>query len=390
MACLSNEQLEYIRIDLKKRSVSRSFLFNEWVDHVCCDVESMINKGMEFKDAYRHVLKDKSELEVKDAHSKVQQFLNHKYVTIKKILFAAFIIYAISWAINFRGSANWVGLASFLILTIVYFRIAADFFRERRVRGSNVLLSVFASFAAIGILTGILLLFLNWNFGIDTRGHSVDLTVFGWFFFSLLCLIYYINEWNSSIEKKEAPKLRLFILVSGINVLLATVSIATFPFYNVLNEYIFFLVGLILGFDVVVLTALLITRSMKNTLAVTMIVGSIMIVFIHAPFRHKLPGGSPKMYEYTLQYVPKTTGDAQTLYLYMAYKKFPGNPFVIPLGKRADGSYLISIPSFAFKDFIYYRIEKDSVDAMEYFRQAKKLDSLYITIPKQNIYNLDK
>ena len=389
MACLSNEQLEYIRTDLKTRSVSRSFLFNEWVDHVCCDVESLMNKGMEFKDAYLQVMKDKPEIEVKDAHSKVQQFLNHKYVTIKKILFAAFIIYAISWAINFRGSANWVGLASFLILTVVYFRIAADFFRERRVRGSNILLAVFASLAAIGILSGILLLFLNWNFGIDTRGHSVDLTVFGWFFFSLLSLIYYIQEWKSSIEKKEVKRILLFARVSGVNALLAAISIATFPLYRFLNEHIFFLVGLILGFDTVVLTAMLITRSMKNTLAVAMVMGSFMIVFIHSPFRSKLPGGSPKMYEYNLLFEPEAPVDAKTLYLYMFYKKFPGESFAVPLRQQADQQYQVTLPSYAFKGTLFYRIEKDSTDAIQYFRQERTLDSLSINVPRQKTYTID-
>ena len=46
MSCLTQEQIEFIRSDLEKRSVSRSFLFNEWIDHICCDVESLINKGI--------------------------------------------------------------------------------------------------------------------------------------------------------------------------------------------------------------------------------------------------------------------------------------------------------------------------------------------------------
>jgi hypothetical protein len=51
MACLTKEQIEYIRRDLKSRRVSRSFLFEEWVDHVCCDVETLLNKGIPFEEA---------------------------------------------------------------------------------------------------------------------------------------------------------------------------------------------------------------------------------------------------------------------------------------------------------------------------------------------------
>jgi hypothetical protein len=55
MACLNKDQIEFIRDDLKRRSVSRSFLFNEWVDHICCDVESLMNKGESFEVAYAQI-----------------------------------------------------------------------------------------------------------------------------------------------------------------------------------------------------------------------------------------------------------------------------------------------------------------------------------------------
>lgn len=388
MASLSKEQIEFIRADLTKRPVSRSFLFNEWVDHVCCDVESLINKGMDFDDAYRYVMKDKPETEVRDAHERVQQFLNHKYVGIKWILYIALLIYAVSWIINFKGAANWVGMISFVILTIVYVRISIDFFRERRVRNSHILFTVFAGLTALGMLSGIILLFLNWNFGIDTRGHGVDLTVFGWFFFSLLCLIYYIQEWKSSFDKKEVRRLKLFARISGVSLALATVSIATFPLYALVEERIFFLIGLILGFDTTVLIAMLITRTMKNTLAVALIIGSIMTVFIHSPFRSRLPGGQPKLYGYTIQYSPVNDPDQETVYLYMYYKRFPGNPFTLPLRVQADRNYRISMPSYAFKGYLYYRLEKDSVDAVEYFRQYRTLDSIFIDVPKVKTYEI--
>ncbi len=388
MSCLSQEQIEFIRTDLKKRPVSRSFLFNEWVDHVCCDVESLMQKGMDFENAYRLVSTGSLEREAREAHLDVQRFLNHKYVVIKKILYLAFILYAVSWAVNFRGTANWLGLLSFMILGFVHIRIASDFFRERRMKSSNVLLSVFSLLAAIGTISGILLFFLFRNYGINTRGHGVDLTVSGWFFFSLLCLIYYVKEWNTSIEKKEVPRLRLFIWISALHVLLSAVSMATFPFYGSLEPYIFFLIGLVLGFDSVVLIALLVTRSMKSTLAVTLVIGSFMIVFIHSPFREKLPGGKPRMYEYTLQYAPETPVAAEKLYLYMVYKQYPGNPFTIPLRKESDMQYRVHIPSYAFKGYIYYGIGRDSVNAIQVLGQAGQRDSLYINVPGEKIYNL--
>jgi len=348
-----------------------------------------MNKGMEFDDAYKHVLKDRPDSEAEKAHMKVQKFLNHKYVFIKWILYFALAIFAVSWIINFKGAANWVGLVSFLILTVVYIRISADFIGERRIRRSNLLLSVFAILAAIGTISGIVLLFLNWNFGINTLGHGVDLTVFGWFFFSLLCLIYYIQEWKSTFDKKEIRRILMFTRISGVSLILAAISIATFPLYALVQDKIFFLIGLIMGFNTAVLIAMLITRTMKNTLAVTLIIGSIMIVFIHSPFRSKLPGGKPKMYKYTLEFTPVNVVDQHTLFVYAYYKKFPNNPIALPLRAQEDGTYNITMPSYAFNGYLYYRIEKDSTDAVQYFRQARTLDSIYINVPKQKVYNIE-
>ena len=69
MTCLSPEQIEFIRNDLKKRSLSRSFLFNEFFDHLCCDVENLMNKGKSFEDAYSLVSANVGDKEMKEAHS---------------------------------------------------------------------------------------------------------------------------------------------------------------------------------------------------------------------------------------------------------------------------------------------------------------------------------
>ena len=65
---------------------------------------------------------------------------------------------------------------------------------------------------------------------------------------------------------------------------------------------------------------------MKNTLAVSLILGSFMIVFIHSHFRTKLPGGKPKLYELTLQVSTDPYSDSDRYYISMYYDKFPDKP----------------------------------------------------------------
>jgi hypothetical protein len=388
MACLSKDQIEFIRDDLKRRSVSRSFLFNEWVDHVCCDVEAMMNKGVGFEEAYGQISRDKPESDISIAHKDVQQFLNHRYVSIKKLMLFAFLLFAASWFINLPGIGSWLGLLSFIILIIVYLRISIDFFSKRHIRKVNTWLSVLALLAFVGTLAGILLIFLFRNFGISTRGHGVDLTVFGWFFFSILCTVYYIVEFRSAIEPGEIKKMRWLGWLSGSNLFLAAISIATFPLYHMVKNYLFFLILFILGFDLLVLAILFATRLMKNTLAVSLILGSMMIVFIHSHFRTKLPGGKPKLYELTLQVKTEPAESSDRYYISMYYENYPDKPITLPIRKKGNKFYEITMPSYAYRGYLYYGISTDSTGAVEYFRNAPVIDSVLLRIPNKKIYQL--
>ena len=388
MACLSKEQIDYIRSDLKGRRVSRSFLFEEWVDHVCCDVESLMNKGVFFETAYNQVAGTTIDSDVEIAHTTVQQFLNHRYVGIKKLLLFAFLVFAASWAINVQGTGNWVGLASFFILGIVYLRISIDFLRKRFIHKINILLSAFSLLSFLGTVSGILLIFLNRSYGMGTRGHGVDLTVFGWFFFSLVCLIYYVREFRSSIEKKELKKAGWFITLAIFNVFLAAISIASFPLYRHVQSYLFYLIGFILGFNSVAIMVLLFSRSMKNTLILTLVLGSFMIVFIHSPFRSKLPGGNPKLHQITFQHIPEIQPEVDKLYITMFYDRFPDKPITLPLQKLGDNKYEITMPSYAYKGYLFYTIRPDSSDAKEYFKHAPSMDSVRLRVPGETVYQL--
>ena len=388
MACLSKEQIDFIRKDLKKRNVSRSFLFEEWVDHVCCDVETMINKGMTFEEAYGKVTGESGDEALKSAHRDIQQFMNHRYVGIKKLLLLAFLVYAAGWIINLRGGINLIGLASFLVLCIVYLRIALDFFGKRFVNRINILLGTFSFLAFLGTLSGILLIFLNRNFGMGTRGHGVDFTVFGWFFFSLGCLIYYIREYRSSIERREMKKVAWFVALAIFNVFLSAVSIATFPLYRFAEKYLFYLIGFILGYNALAILALLFTRSLKNTLILSLVIGSFMIVFIHSPFRSRLPGGKPKMSEITLTLNAGIAPDRDKLYITMYYDRFPDRPITLPLRKTGPGTLAITMPSYPYKGYLYYSVAEDSIGAREYLGTNPVLDSLALNVPRNKNYEL--
>lgn len=393
MDCLSKEQIDFIRSDLRRRKVSRSFLFEEWVDHVCCDVETLMGRGVPFEEAYYRVAGEAPDEQVRSAQQAVQQFLNHKYVGIKKLLLLAFLLFAAGWIVNPRTATNWIGLVSFLILSGVFLRISLDFLGKRTIGRVNVLLAVFSFLSFLGTLSGIMLIFLNRDFGVNTRGHGVDLTVFGWFFFSLACLMYYVREFRTAIETREMNRYGWFIALSAFNVFLASLSIASFPLYPLVQDRLYLLIGIILGFDVLAIGFLLLTRSMKHTLMLSLVIGSFMIVFIHSSFRSKLPGGKPKLYHITLRYTPADTLHTENpppdkLYISMFYDRFPDSPITLPLKKSAESSFEIVMPAHAYKGYLYYAIEEDSSDAAVYFSRTVRVDSIRLDIPERIIYPL--
>ena len=251
-----------------------------------------------------------------------------------------------------------------------------------------MLLSLLSFLSFAGTITGILLIFLNRNYGISTRGHGVDLTVFAWFFFSIVCLIYYVREYRSAVDKKELRNNRSFFTLSLFNLFLAGLSVASFPLYRQVQAYLFFLIAFILGFSVLALIFLLVTRAMKNTLILSLMIGCLMIVFIHSPFRSKLPGGKPKLYEITLQLSPGEQLVPGKLYISMFYDRFPDKPITLPLKKTGKDLYEITMPSYAYKGYLYYGIEPDSCDAREYFSKTPGIDSIQLRVPNKTVYQL--
>ena len=55
MSQLKPSDIELIRLDISRQEVTYSHLLDDLVDHVCCDVEAEMDKGLSFKQAYEKV-----------------------------------------------------------------------------------------------------------------------------------------------------------------------------------------------------------------------------------------------------------------------------------------------------------------------------------------------
>ncbi len=389
MSTLNNEQIEFIRKNLKEKPTSRSFLFNEFVDHICCDIENLMEKGISFDEAYQRVTGLPADQEIKTAHQETIHFLNTKFIWIKKILYLSIALFVLSWIINLPLIANWTGLVSFLVLGAVYLKVGIDFLREVRVARSNVFLSIMGFLSFLGITAGIVLIFLDRNYGFDTRGHGVDATVFGWFFFSLLCLIYFIREYKISIEAPSRRRNSIFAWLAGFNVFLALLSIASFPLYPIVENYLFFFILFILATDLVFIIWLAIKRYFKYILIVALFSGSFMLVFIHSHIRHKLPGGKPKIHTISVNVTNVEPTEQSQVYLYFYYDRYPDHTFVIPMRLSPAGYFTNAWPTYPYKGYLVFMVGKDSINAGKAFRQRLyPVDSIYLEVPKIKEYNI--
>ena len=157
-----------------------------------------------------------------------------------------------------------------------------------------------------------------------------------------------------------------------------------------LSGSIFYLIIIILVLDILFLLLLLIKRYMNNSLIVALVMGSFMIVFIHSPFRQRLPGGKPKMHTMTVRLIPETRHDQNTLYLYMYYDRFPEYKMTVPMRLSEDGTFINTWPSFAFKGYLIYLVGKDSLEANKVFMENRSImDSIYLNIPKLKEYTIN-
>ena len=72
----------------------------------------------------------------------------------------------------------------------------------------------------------------------------------------------------------------------------------------------------------------------------------------------------------------------------MFYDRFPDKPITLPLRNTGSAQYCITMPSYAYKGYLYYAVKRDSTDAILYLSQPVDLDSIQINVPRKTSYEL--
>jgi len=117
---LSKSEIDYIRYDLRKKGLTGGDLFEELVDHVCCEVEQRVGEGHAFKKAYEEVIQNIDPALWPDLQNKVHLSENYNALTMLRNLLKMMLRnmnkHRVHATINIVGLS--LGLACFIMIAL--------------------------------------------------------------------------------------------------------------------------------------------------------------------------------------------------------------------------------------------------------------------------------
>ncbi len=134
MVVLNDKQVSYVQFEIEKRGVVYAPVKDEFVDHICCEVEKAMDSGRAFIDAFENVIKEYPVTRIK----KIQWNTYHETNSKTRIMFKNYL--KIAWrSLNknrFYSGINIVGFAiglacCLLILLFVQDEITYDRFNTK-------------------------------------------------------------------------------------------------------------------------------------------------------------------------------------------------------------------------------------------------------------------
>jgi hypothetical protein len=84
---LNAHEVEMISMDIEQQGLNYTPLQNELLDHVCCQIELMMEKGLTFNEAYRKVKADMGKKRVRQIQHETLSLISKKYRRMKRTMY---------------------------------------------------------------------------------------------------------------------------------------------------------------------------------------------------------------------------------------------------------------------------------------------------------------
>lgn len=186
MAELSDKELEILNKEIDKQGLTYTQLQKELLDHLCCDIETKMDEGIEFLKAFEEVRQRLENDRIQQIQEETLLLINQKYRTMKKFMYilgciapSLLIVGAFFKLQHWPGASVLITLGAFLLAAVYLPVFAMVSIRDTREKGKKVNRSLYIAGIVTGFifLTGILFKIMHWPGANVALTTSVLLTV---------------------------------------------------------------------------------------------------------------------------------------------------------------------------------------------------------------------
>jgi hypothetical protein len=167
MAELSLQQVERIKKDLRRESISYSHLFHDLLDHICCDIEFEMDRGISFEEAYLNIKSWMGKNRCRKIQEETLLLTNNTYRFMKSIMKISGIISLalLALAAPFKLQ-HWAGAGLFMFLGFsllgIFFLPSAIYVLYKENKGKRFFLYLFGLLGFLPLMAGILFKVQHW------------------------------------------------------------------------------------------------------------------------------------------------------------------------------------------------------------------------------------
>ncbi|MFZ0281802.1 MAG: hypothetical protein WAL29_09145 [Bacteroidales bacterium] len=165
---LSPENIDQIIRDIREQEITFSHLADELTDHLCCDVESEMEKGFNFSEAYRKVKLKLGARRLKEIQEETLYAIDTKYRYMKNAMKISGVIGTVlfGFAVLFKiqhwpGAGIMMTLGAFLLAFVFMPSALGVLWKETRSKG-KLFLFISAFLAGMFFISGILFKVQHW------------------------------------------------------------------------------------------------------------------------------------------------------------------------------------------------------------------------------------
>jgi uncharacterized membrane protein (DUF106 family) len=234
MCSLDKKQVKSIVADVKQASITITHLADDLIDHICCEVEMLMDDGKSFKQAYEIVKKQTGISVLKKIQEDTKYLTDKNYRLMKKTMK---ITGNISLAMIMFGTVfkimHWPGAGPFLvfgffILCAVFFPVAIYVNYKNASKKKNLILHISILIGGIIFMLGVIFKIMHWP-------GAGPLLLFGdlLLVFISLPILLYVKIKNAE-KKKDKRIYSLGIISLGMFALFTIFKIMHWPGASIL------------------------------------------------------------------------------------------------------------------------------------------------------------